>query len=152
MRLSEVLDFDDYYHDARFGSKKASDEGWRKRCGDNIYFRDVDGEWAQGVAFVHTSQESIEQDTRHPRAFVSDHYFYFGEEAPEMPLEYRSLLQTRQGCTYHQGESVRAFVKWLEGTYNPGILGEPRDRKEEIESKCETIPPVCERRRTRRCT
>lgn len=152
MRVSEVLDFDDYYHDERFSAKKASTNGWRERCGDNIYFRDEDDEWAQGIAVKHTSQESIEQDTRNPRVFVSDHFFYFGENAPEMPLAYRSLLQTRQGCKYHRGEVVSAFVDWLEKTYSPGILGEPRDRDEESSRKCEIVQDKCERPESNRST
>jgi hypothetical protein len=129
MRVSEILDSDAYYQDKRFSAKKASARSWRKRCGDNIYFRNHVGEWVQAVAFYHTTPESIEQDIRYHRVFVSDHFFYFGERAPAMPRQYRSLIQTRHGCSYHQGKLVEAFVAWLEEAYRPGMRGEPRDRE-----------------------
>jgi hypothetical protein len=40
MRLSEKLDFDEYYHDPRFTAKKPRDKmTWQEKCGDNIYHR-----------------------------------------------------------------------------------------------------------------
>jgi hypothetical protein len=37
MRVSEVLDFDDYFHDPRFQGKKPKRGGtWQERCGDVI--------------------------------------------------------------------------------------------------------------------
>jgi hypothetical protein len=36
MRISEVLDFDDYFRDTRFAAKKPRAGTWRERCGDNI--------------------------------------------------------------------------------------------------------------------
>lgn len=45
MRISErPMDFDDYYRDPRFASKKARDGSWKDRCGDNKYYRDKTGE------------------------------------------------------------------------------------------------------------
>jgi Nucleotide modification associated domain 2 len=152
MRISDVLDFDAYYRDGRFAEKKASNRGWRERCGDNIYFRNEDGDWIQGVAFSHTSPESIEQDTRNPRVFVSDHFYYFGEAAPEMPVIYRSLLQTRQGCTYHEGEVVDSFIAWLQKEHTPGVLGAPRDRNENVGNECVVAEPGCDRSLTSRYT
>src|SRR6185369_2248501 len=47
MRVSEVLDFDDYFHEVRFQSKKPKRGGtWQERMGDNIYYR-VLGGWEQ---------------------------------------------------------------------------------------------------------
>lgn len=136
MRVTEVLDFDTYYHDPRFASKRACDRGWQERCGDNIYYRNEAGGWSQSIAFAHTSAEQIAQDTRHPRVFVSDHYFYFGDNAPRIPQEFTSLLQVRQGCKYHTGQPVSSFIEWLERTYEPGLSGEPRDREEEQRDRC----------------
>jgi hypothetical protein len=131
MRVSEVLDFDQYYRDPRFEQKKASAVDWQHRCGDNIYFRDSDGQWKQGTAFCHTSPKEIEQDTRYPRVFISDHFFYFGEKAPNFLGPFASLIQTSRGCRYaDNAETALGFVKWLEETYPPGLHGQPRDRDE----------------------
>lgn len=131
MRVSEVLDFDQYYRDPRFEMKKASAVDWEHRCGDNIYLRDSDGQWKQGTAFFHTSPKEIQQDTRYPRVFISDHFFYFGENAPKFLGQFASLIQTSRGCRYADNtETALGFVKWLEETYPPGLHGQPRDRDE----------------------
>lgn len=94
MKVSEVLDFDTYYNDPRFDHKKPRfDQSWREACGDNIYHLADDGSWAQNhpTLFHGTPQNRI-QDTRHPRVFISDHFHYFGENAPMIPDQY--------GCDY----------------------------------------------------
>lgn len=131
MQISEVLDFDQYYRDERFTAKRARAGSWRDRCGDNIYYRNADGQWAQTLAFFHTSPKEIRKDTRHPRVFISNHFFYFGENASPLPDEYISLAKVGRGYKYHQGETVEAFVEWLERTYQPGLHGQPRDRDED---------------------
>lgn len=129
MRVSEVLDFDKYYRDPRFEKKKASAVDWQHSCGDNIYFRDEKGQLDQGTAFFHDNPKDFKKDTRYPRVFVSDHFFYFGENAREFPGEYASLIQSRQGCRYADNAEIALdFVNWLERMYPPGIHGQPRDR------------------------
>jgi hypothetical protein len=140
MRVSEVLDFDTYYRDQRFSEKRASNRSWHERCGDNIYFRNEAGQWVQACAYFHTSPEQMAQDTRYPWVFISDHFFYFGENAPAIPEEFTDLVQTRQGCTYHEGQIVLGFIEWLERRYQPGLHGEPRDREQESETRCELVP------------
>ncbi len=137
MRVSEVLDFDAYYRDERFGEKRPSNRGWRERRGDNMYFRNEGNQWVQACAFFHTSPEQITQDTRYPRVFVSDHYFYFGKNAPTIPEKFAALLHTRQGCKYHEVPLVGAFIDWLERAYQPGLHGQPRDREEETGAQCD---------------
>lgn len=147
MRVSEVLDFDNYYRDPRFEQKRASAVDWQHRCGDNIYFRDEKGQWDQGTAFFHDNPKDIEKDTRYPKVFVSDHFFYFGENAPAFPEKYASLIQNSQGCRYaDNAETALGFVKWLEQTYPPGLHGQPRDRDENSASlmqiKSMNVPKV----------
>src|ERR1035441_1929507 len=73
----------------------------------------------------------LEKDTRYPRVFISDHFYYFGENAPAVPSEYASLIQTRQGCRCCEDlETARGFIGWLENSYAPGVHGQPRDRNE----------------------
>jgi len=128
MRVSESMDFDEYFHDSRFAAKKASRRGWQNRCGDNIYHRDESGAWRQALAFHHTEPGRLEKDTKHPRVFISDYFFYFGDQAPNLPAEFGSLIWTSQGCRCnHDPETVTAFVEWLTSTYAPGLHGPPRD-------------------------
>jgi hypothetical protein len=140
MRISEPpVDFDDYYRDPRFAEKKADASTWQGRCGDNIYFRDAGGQWAQGPAFNHTDDRLFGKDTRYHHVFISDHFFYFGENAPDIPEEYSSLVRTTQGCCWrrHDPNTVGEFIVWIE-QYSTGartvecsgsrLHGLPRDR------------------------
>jgi len=122
MQVSQVLDFDDYFSASQFAGKKADASTWQGRCGDNIYFRDKAGGWAQGLAFTHTDRESRRKDTRYHKVFISDHFFYFGENAPEIPEAYSSLVRTTQGCCYkkHDPNTVREFIAWVE-QYSTGV-------------------------------
>jgi hypothetical protein len=116
----------------RFAAKKARPGTWQERCGDNIYFRDGDGRWTQARAFFHTHPTDLEKDTRHPRVFISDHFFYFGENAPSIPDRYSALVRTRQGCCCsHDATTVRSFVAWLGMTYRAGVHGNPRSRADD---------------------
>jgi len=136
MRISEVLDFDKYYRDRRFARKKARDGSWKDQSGDNIYYRDNAGRWAQALAFAHTTRSAIKQDTRYPRVFISDYFFYLGENARVIPKGFRSLARMGRGCEYHEGDTVLAFVKWLKRTYRPGLRGQPRDREDDTGAEC----------------
>jgi hypothetical protein len=131
MRISQVLDFDDYYNDPRFAGKKADASTWQGRCGDNIYLSDKAGGWKQALAFTHKDAESFIKDTRYHRVFISDHFFYFGENAPDIPEKYSSLVRKTQGCCCrHDPDIVRDFIAWVE-QYSTGRHGLPRDRSRE---------------------
>jgi hypothetical protein len=128
MRIRQVLDFDEYYRDPRFAAKKARPGTWQERCGDNIYFRDPGGRWAQARAYFHTRPVDLKKDTRHPRVFISNHFFYFGENAPSVPCRYLGLMRKRQGCCCsHDPATIQSFIGWLERTYHIGRHGNPRD-------------------------
>jgi hypothetical protein len=98
MRISKILDLHTDFHDPRYQLKTASSVDWQRRGGDNIYFLDEAAQWRQGLGFFHTEPERRKQDTKCPRVFISDHLFYFGENAPTVPAEFGSLIHTRQGC------------------------------------------------------
>jgi putative DNA base modification enzyme with NMAD domain len=157
MQIFEVLDFDDYFHDPRFAAKKPRRGGtWVERCGDNIYHRELGG-WARAFTYYHRDADYIEKDTRHPRVFISDHFFYFGENAPAIPFEFDELIRRRQGCKYkYPAEVIERFIKWLECSYKPGVHGHPRHRElrsgefeEQIVSMREPGPRRKERRSPR---
>jgi hypothetical protein len=152
MRVSEVLEFDDYFHDPRFAAKKPRpDGGWRNRCGDNIYFIGESGGYEQGFTYSHTEPHYLEKDTRHPRVFISDHFFYFGENAPDIPADLSGLIRDSQGCKKnHPPGMVAMFIAWLERSYSPGILGQPRDREYGADTRCEALSP--QKSRSTGCT
>jgi hypothetical protein len=128
MEVSERLGFDAYHNDPRFERKKPRlDQTWREACGDNIYHPGIDRPWEQEPSLFHRP-EDIAQDTRHPVVFISEHFYYFGANAPAIHERFVDLIRDRHGCKCsYPAEVIQAFVKWLRAKWTPGVLGEPRD-------------------------
>ena len=130
MQITEVLHFDDYFRDKQFSKKIPILKGsWKERCGDNIYYLDSQGNWQQAPTVYHRGM--IEKDTKHPYAFVSNHFYYFGQKAPKVPTKYQSLIPAGQGvkCN-HDNKKVTNFIVWLNSNFSLGIHGLPIDNKE----------------------
>lgn len=130
MQISERLCFDDYYKDSRFQKKKPVIYGtWQQQCGDNMYYRDGNDMYRQiKTTLNHTEKGQQKQDTKHPYVFISEHFYYFGGKAVEIPLEYTGLIWVRHGCKRnHNPETVHNFLNWLQDNFEPGKHGEPCD-------------------------
>jgi hypothetical protein len=129
MMVSDVLDFDDYYSDSRFASKKpVLNRSWQEAAGDNMYHRGEDGAWIQDLSPFHQT-EYVQRDTRNPRVFIAERFYYFGENAPPIPVEFTELIRRGQGCRCnYPADLSKSFVAWIERTYTPGVHGIPRDR------------------------
>jgi Nucleotide modification associated domain 2 len=127
MEVCEVLDYDEYHADPRFGCKKPRfDRSWREACGDNIYFRRND-RWRQERTLFHADPEDVAKDTRYHKVFVGERFWYFGACAPAIPPEFGQLLRDRQGCKCsHPDGVVEGFIAWL-SEFSPGRHGDPRD-------------------------
>ena len=137
MRISEVLDFDRYYSDPRFTTKKpVPGKTWKEACGDNIYHRTEDGSsWIQEPSPFHNTPEYLKRDTKHPRVFISEYFYYFGANAPAIPADFSTLVRDRQGCRCSYPPDVAdGFVQWLEASYAPGVHGEPRHKRQPLEA------------------
>jgi hypothetical protein len=137
MQVEEALDFDTYWRDRRFLSKRPVLNGSLKQLyGDNIYHRTRRG-WVQ--ADSHHSLEggrpnpkNIEHDTRVDRLLVSRRFVYFGEAAPEIPKRFRPYRPTGEEiCCPGRGRRVlsdelaRAFEHWLAEFGRWGVQGMP---------------------------
>ena len=126
----EKLHFDRYFNDQRFQSKKPMLTGdWKCRCGDNIYFLGDDKNWQQVPVLYHNTSEEIVGDTNNPYVYIACEYYYFGEDAVEIPPELEELIRDRQGCKCDHDKRLMAnFIRWLQRDYEQGIHGLPRDR------------------------
>ena len=130
MKVSEVLDFDAYYNDPRFEYKKPRfDRTWREARGDNFYYIADDDVWAQHrPTLFHGTPQNRAQDTRHPRVFISERFYYFGAEPPAIPERFSKLIRDRQGCKCSFPEElIGTFVNWLQASFEPGVHANPRD-------------------------
>lgn len=137
MKVDEVMDFDSYWNDRRFLSKRPSMNGSLKQLyGDNIYHQ-LDGQWIQ--ADSHHSLDNgqpntnnINRDTRVNRLLISRKFVYYGNAAPLIPEDFRSYQPTdedlccpRQGHRARSHEFATAFESWLDNRGEWGVQGMP---------------------------
>lgn len=116
----------------RRGSRKQS-------CGDNIYKRsDDDTEWLQLDSFHSNADgtpraEHVRRDTGTDRILLSDDFYYFGGEGPEIPAHFRDPERydicrvIRRRPYLYDVEWIEEFVAWIRTFGEPGFYGRPTD-------------------------
>ncbi len=137
MKVCESLDYDQYWNDPRFLSKKPVLNGSLKVVyGDNIYHRRRSA-WVQ--ADSHHSlpngkpnPRNIARDTSVNRLLVATKFVYWGGAAPRIPNRFRPYLPTGEDiCCLAQGHKVLsspfalAFERWLTLRNIWGVQGLP---------------------------
>ena len=130
MEVGEKITYDEYYSSGRFDFKKPENDP----IGDNIYYRNEDGELVQVEdPPAHDNDKCREKDLKSNAVLVADRFWYFGDQAPELPSDlcnsvikgYKSNSKTgRKKPTKH----LDKLLEWITDRYDPGIHGEPRDR------------------------
>ena len=75
----------------------------------------------------HTAKE-YETDLSGEYVLLSEHFFYFGEDAPRLPEHLRGLIKRGPGHrSVSNAQYVEPFVRWIENTYEANRLyGRPR--------------------------
>lgn len=130
MKLSCVIGFYEYFNDPKYELKRPKTRGsWKERCGDNFYYKNDTGKWQQAETIYHLGM--TEKDTKYPKVFVSDYFYYFGTNAIDVPCSYQSIIPQRQGvkCN-HNNDILLKFIEWLETSYEVGLHGDPIDNKD----------------------
>ncbi|GAB5456544.1 MAG: hypothetical protein Hens2KO_27730 [Henriciella sp.] len=154
MEIDEVVDFETYWHDARFRRKKPKVGG--SLClnfGDNIYHRNpVTGEWIQDNSFhsdpnsLH-GQGNLKRDTeRTDRVLLAREYAYWGGNGPTPPDPFDPLIKSGIGETYRVDDDAlqTAFIEWLKSFSDRGFINEPADwfhdkqLRQQIEARAST--------------
>lgn len=93
MKVSETMSFNDYWSDPRFSRKKPLRNGSLvMMVGDNIYHQETgDLSWIQADSHHSnvdgsTNLKNLKTDTSSKKVLISDHFYYFGNGAPEVNL------------------------------------------------------------------
>lgn len=124
MRVDEVLTFDEYSRDKRFQAKVPKIPGTpEQECGDNIY-RLAAGKWNQCKSF-HRPDE-MQHDLNGQNVLISEHFFYFGQQAIQIPQRFSELVCRGRGhrCRFEE-VIVNEFLRWLHEKREPGLRGLP---------------------------
>jgi hypothetical protein len=98
---------------------------WRKIMGDCIY------DYSKGMnptmrKGVHT-EKNKKRDLGGQRALISNHFYYFGEEARVIPKELKGLIKKSQGhLKIEKPELVHKFAKWIKKFEKNKIYANPQ--------------------------
>lgn len=132
MRVTEIVDFDDYWHDERFQIKRPDREAVGEMAvGDNIYHRDESGRWLQ-VPSDHSLPDgtqdwrSTRHDTNGEMVLISTDFIYWGGDGPSLPSRLREIIPRVQGHRSKINDPfVLDFKEWFEGHEERGRIGLP---------------------------
>lgn len=134
MKVEETLTFNQYWEDQRFQYKKPVVNGSLvKMYGDNFYHTDpVSGEWVQENS-AHSKEsgekheEHTRKDTRVDKVLLSQNFYYFGDNAIQIPEEYWLVCsegRDMKGPAIPE-ELKEPFIVWLTHGNSTGIHGDP---------------------------
>lgn len=140
MHVDEAVSYDEYWADPRFQRKKPNRVGsLKQRYGDNIYHRaSPDDPWIQedsrhSLDDGAPNTDHIKRDTSAPRVLIASRFSYFGDQAIDIPPEFRDwdghdICQGGRGYKRNfPSELFDAFIAWLDSIATEGIAGEPLD-------------------------
>lgn len=102
MKISEKIEFQNYWNDHRFSLKKPLRNGSRvQMLGDNIYHKNRDGSWIQEDSH-HSNPDgspnpiNVKRDTSsNDRVLISNCFYYFGSQAIEVDLNSIGYIKIR---------------------------------------------------------
>lgn len=113
MEVTERMDFDSYYRDKRFHNRL-----------DNIYFIN-EGNWIQKENNYHY-EEDLVHDLSGEYVLISEHFYYFGKDAIDIPEEFLSIIKKGPGHKSNFNEFlINELIEWLRENYKSGKKGNP---------------------------
>lgn len=129
MRISEIITFEEYWSNPKYKDKKPVRNGSKKMIvGDNIYNR-VNGVWQQ--ANSHHSMpdgsqniHNVRNDTQSNSVLVSNHFFYFGSSAVQIPNEILQEIGYKNGRNHRKFciASAKILIDFLEKNHGRNIV------------------------------
>ncbi|NKK45795.1 hypothetical protein [Rhizobium leguminosarum] len=133
LQVEEILTYDEYWADARFFIKRSVVNGSHiKFHGDNIYHRDLHGNFIQEPSFHSlpdgsTNYINLNTDTGSTdRMLISKTFGYYGKDAISVPEGLVDIVAIGRGHrTFLNGEVKSRAIEWLLNDTSRGFLGEP---------------------------
>lgn len=131
MKVSDVKSIADY--DAFCGKSlknkipKWFSKDWRRRMGDCIY------DYSSGSKPIMRKgvhkEENRKRDLSGLNALVSNHFYYFGEEARPLPKHLKAIVKKSQGHLKIQNpELIAGFLKWIKKFRKNKIYANPQSK------------------------
>ncbi len=131
MQVQMKITFDDYWNGEEYQCKKPVMNGSLKQVyGDNIYHH-INGEWAQDNSHHSNvdgsaNSKNLKRDTKHNAVLISRRYWYFGEEAINVPKDLAELIYNHIGYRKFTDLVLESKLeKWLDSLEDKGFIGDP---------------------------
>lgn len=135
MRVDEILSFDQYWNDTRFVKKRpVFNRSMSCMYGDNIYHH-IDEKWTQELshhskADGSTNNNNLNRDTEVDRVLIATQFYYFGNNAFEVPDEFEVLIGKGRNHKNNYDEKIsNKFINYMNENFETGIYGVPYNRK-----------------------
>ena len=130
MQVDRSLTFDLYWDYPEYEHKKPCKNNM---CGDNIYKKGTNGVLVQMKNISH-GEEHFQSDTKVNRVLISKTFYYFGQEAPEIPSQHKNIIKKGRGYkrtrpTAKNYDVVTEFLEWLQNNFKQGVHGNPAHLK-----------------------
>ncbi len=140
MKVTKIMSLEKYGSDKRF-AKKIPGRGSKRKVGDNIYYRDKNGEMRQRFPSMHSYPNSEKLKAKHHdlsgiNVLISEsgNFCYFGRNAPKIPNHLLILVKKGPGHKWRFPQRlVDQFLEWIQEK-KPGIKGEPCDYPARLQS------------------
>jgi hypothetical protein len=139
MRVHQAMSFKEYDGLCKTQLKgkvpDVSHRDYRRRLGDCIFDYSKDPEGKMRLS-VHTLKNR-KKDLSGKNVLLSDHFFYFGSEAPKIPVHLEDLVIQQQGHRSAMNDPWKhEFVEWIEKNFKPNVLyGKPQVYDEKCEPR-----------------
>ena len=131
MQVEKKITFDEYWNGEEYQCKKPVMNGSLKQnYGDNIYHH-VDGKWVQENSH-HSNKDgspnliNLKRDTKSDAVLISTRFWYFGEDAIEIPKKLAVLVYNHIGEKKNDEKKLELKLEaWLKSQKGEGIIGDP---------------------------
>lgn len=134
MKVGEILSFDQYWSDIRFIKKKpVFNKSMYCMYGDNIYHH-IDNEWTQELSHHSMADGSInyanlDRDTQTDRVLIATQFYYFGNNAIDIPKEFELLIGHGRNHRISRDErKINEFIESINKNFEMGRHGVPYSR------------------------
>lgn len=135
MNVDEILTFDQYWNDKRFVKKiPVFNRSMSCMYGDNIYHH-IGENWTQELSHHSMADGSINysnlnRDTKADRVLVATQFYYFGNNAIEIPKEFEELIGSgRNHKNFYDEKIINKFINFMNDNFEKGINGVPYSRR-----------------------
>jgi len=138
--ITKKITFNEYWENPAYFDKKPIRNGSRKMmAGDNIYhLNTAQNTWYKADSYHSNADGSVDlrhlsRDTKSNKVLISQHFLYFGREAPFVPgnlLNAIGYKKNQRGHRVFEDKFAGELIEWLHSSFGESlnqVIGDPFD-------------------------